>query len=53
MKFLEENLDLFSVGKIRQTEACTTRQNYNEQWYLCSKGVLTASKTHEVFLKNQ
>ena len=46
-----ENLDLFSVEKFRQTEAYTRGQCYNEQWYLCRKGVITASKAHEIITK--
>ena len=47
MEFLE-NLDLLLIGKIRQTEVCTKGQCYNEQCYLGTKGVRTASKSHEV-----
>ena len=50
MKFLE-NLDLLSIGKIRKTEICTKGQCCNEKWYLCRKGVITASKAHEVITK--
>ena len=46
-----ENLDLFSVEKFRQAEAYTRGQCYNEQWYLCRKGVITASKAHEIITK--
>ena len=47
MEFLE-NLDLLLIEKIRQTEVCTKGQCYNEQCYLHTKGVRTASKSHEV-----
>ena len=50
MEFLE-NLDLLSIEKIRQTEVCTRGQCYNEQWYLCRKVVITASKANEVITK--
>ena len=46
-----ENSDLLSIEKIRQIEVCTRGQFYNEQWYLCRKGVTTASKAHEVITK--
>ena len=49
MDFLE-NLNLLSVGKIRQNKVCTTKRSmFNEQWYLYRKSV--ASKTHEVTTK--
>ena len=35
----------------RQIEVCTRGHCYNEQWYLCRKGIITASKTHEVITK--
>ena len=50
MEFLE-NLDLLSIEKIRQTEVCTRGQCYNEQWYLCRKVVITASKATVVITK--
>ena len=50
VEFLE-NLDLLLIEKIKQIEVCTRGQCSNEQWYLCRKGVITASKTHEVITK--
>ena len=50
VEFLE-NLDLLSIEKIRQIEVCNRGQCCNEQWYLCRKGVITASKVHEVIAK--
>ena len=50
MEFLE-NLDILSIEKIRQIELCTRGQCCNEQWYLCRKGVITASKAIEVITK--
>ena len=50
MEFLE-NLDLLSVEKIIQIEVCTRGQCCHEQSYLCRKGVITASKAHEVITK--
>ena len=32
-------------------EACTRGQWYNEQWHLCRKGVITASKAHKIIKK--
>ena len=46
-----ENLDILSIEKIRQIELCTRGQCCNEQWYLCRKGVITASKAIEVITK--
>ena len=46
-----ENLDLLSVEKIRQIEVWTGDQCYNEQWYLCRKGIITAWNAHEVITK--
>ena len=50
VEFLE-NLDLLSVEKIIQIEVCTRGQCCHEQSYLCRKGVITASKAHEVITK--
>ena len=50
MEFLG-NLDLLSIEKIRQFEVCTGGQCCNEKWYLCTKGVITASTAHEVITK--
>ena len=50
VEFLE-TLDLLSIGKIRQIELCTRGQCCNEQWYLCKKGAMTASKSHELRIK--
>ena len=50
MEFLG-NLDLLSIEKIRQFEVCTGGQCCNEKWYLCTKGDITASTTHEVITK--
>ena len=50
MNFLE-SLDILSVEKIKQTELCIRGQCCNEQCYLCRKGVITASKAHEVITK--
>ena len=36
---------------MRQIEVCTRGQSCNEQWYLCRKGVITASKAHGVITK--
>ena len=43
-----ENLDVVSIGKIRQIGLCIRGQCCNELWHLCRKGVITASKAHEV-----
>ena len=48
---LLENLDILSIEKIRQIEICTRGQHYNNQWYLCRKGVIIASKAHEITTK--
>ena len=37
--------------RISKTEAQTRGQNQNQLWYACRKGVITASKAHEVFTK--
>ena len=37
--------------KAGQIEVCTTGQCCNEHWYLCRKGVITASKAHEIIKK--
>ena len=50
VEFLE-NLDIVSIGKIRQIGLCIRGQCCNELWYLCRKGVITASKAHEVITK--
>ena len=50
VEFLE-TLDLLSIGKIRQIELCIRGQCCNEQWYLCKKGAMTASKSHELRIK--
>ena len=50
MEFLE-TLDLLSIRKIRQIKPCTRGQCCNEQWYLCRKGAITASKSHELIIK--
>ena len=46
-----ENLDILSIGKFIQTELFTRGQCCNDQWYFCRKGVITASKAHEVITK--
>ena len=43
-----ENLDVVSIGKIRQIGLCIRGQCCNGLWHLCRKGVITASKAHEV-----
>ena len=45
------NLDLLSIEIIRQIELCTRGQCCNEQWHLCRKGVITASKAHRVITR--
>ena len=50
MEFLG-NLDLISIEKIRQIEVCNRGHCCNEQWYLCRKCIITASKAHEVITK--
>ena len=50
VEFLE-TLDLLSIRKIRQIKLCTRGQCCNEQWYLCRKGAITASKSHELIIK--
>ena len=47
-----ENLKTFMRSeKISKTEAQTRWQNQNQLWYPCRRGVITASKAHEVFTK--
>ena len=48
VEFLE-NFDILSIEKIRQIEL--RGQCCNEQWYLCEKVVIIASKAHEVTTK--
>ena len=50
MEFLE-NLDLLSIEKIRQIEVCSRGQSCIEQWYLCRKGVVIASKASGIITK--
>ena len=47
----QENLDILSIEQIRQIELCTRGQCCNEQSYLCRRGIITASKAHEVITK--
>ena len=49
----QKNLHILSIEKIRQIELCTRGQCCRGQWYLCRKGVITASITHEVITKNE
>ena len=47
-----ENLKTFMTSKnISKIEAQTRGQNQNQLWYACKKGVITASKAHDVFTK--
>ena len=48
VEFLE-NFDILSIEKIRQIEL--RGQCCNDQWYLCEKVVIIASKAHEVTTK--
>ena len=50
VEFLE-NLDMLSIEKIRQIEPSTRGRYCIEQWYFCRKGVIRASKAHEVIKK--
>ena len=50
MEFLE-NLDILSIEKNRQIKLCTRGYCCNEQWYLYRKGVIRASKAHEIIKK--
>ena len=49
----QKKLHILSIEKIRQIELCTRGQCCRGQWYLCRKGVITASKAHEVITKNE
>ena len=47
-----ENLKTFMANEnISKIEAQARGQNQNQLWYVCRKGIITASKVHEVFTK--
>jgi len=46
-----KNLKLFTEINITKIEILTRGQSSNEQWYTFRKGVITASKAHEVITK--
>ena len=47
-----ENLKRFTTSEnISKIKAQTRAQNQDQLWYACRKGVITASKAHEVFTK--
>ena len=47
-----ENLKTFMTSKnISKIEAQTRGQNQNQLWYACKKGVIAASKAHDIFTK--
>ena len=46
-----ENLKTLMTSENIKIEAQTRGQNQNRLWYACRKGVITASKAHEVFTK--
>ena len=49
--FFQNLKTLMTSENISKIEAQKKEQNQNQLWYACRKGVITASKAHEVFSK--